>query len=50
MNGYNAGGNYEENPINSKFSVRKYVKLKQEGSLSKISRMDEVQDGHSAMY
>lgn len=50
VNGYHAGGNYDENPANSKFSVRKYVKLKQEGSLSKISRMDEVPDGNSAMF
>ena len=57
LNGYLGGGNFEDNPDLNQYTLRKYVKLKNEGQLSKITKLEDskehsmfLADGQSSLY
>jgi hypothetical protein len=39
--GYNAGGNYDENPQLKQFTLRKYQMMKDQGQLSRLSNLED---------
>lgn len=47
MNGYQGGGNYEDNPDLNLLSIRKYQLMKERGQLSKIAKLEELEQARS---
>lgn len=47
LNGYQGGGNYEDNPEMNQLSIRKYQMMKDRGQLSKITKLEELDQAKS---
>ena len=41
QNGYTGGGNFDDDPNLEKFTLKKYNQMKERGSLSKITKIEE---------
>ena len=39
--GYQAGGNYDDNPQLNQFTMRKYQMMKENGQLSRLSNLED---------
>lgn len=47
QNGYLGGGNYEDNPDLNQLSIRRYQLMKDQGQLSKITKLEELEQAKS---